>query len=98
VPQGRHTAAVDERHRRQVQLDVPILLKRQPTLSLNTGTHSATTRPSTRSVASDRVAAALLMRSTLEHAFIEEVDGILLYVCPKCRKEFEKIDVTLPRR
>ena len=30
--------------------------------------------------------------------FIEEVDGILLYVCPKCRKEFEKIDATSSRR
>jgi len=30
--------------------------------------------------------------------FIEEVDGILLYVCPKCRKEFEKIDAALSRQ
>jgi hypothetical protein len=27
--------------------------------------------------------------------FIEEVDGILVYVCPKCRKEPRKIDATL---
>jgi hypothetical protein len=30
--------------------------------------------------------------------FIEEVDGTLLYVCPKCRKEFEKIDARLAVR
>jgi len=29
--------------------------------------------------------------------FIEEVDGILLYVCPKCREEFAKINATLSR-
>ncbi len=33
VPQGRHTAAVDTGHRRQIQPEVQIRLKRQPTLS-----------------------------------------------------------------
>ena len=27
--------------------------------------------------------------------FIEEVDGILVYICPKCRTELEKIDAAL---
>jgi len=26
---------------------------------------------------------------------IEEVDGILVYICPKCRTELEKIDAAL---
>jgi hypothetical protein len=30
--------------------------------------------------------------------FIEEVDGILVYICPKCRRELEKIDATLSRK
>ena len=30
--------------------------------------------------------------------FIEEVDGILVYVCAKCRKELGKIDATLSRK
>jgi len=29
--------------------------------------------------------------------FIDEVDGVLYYTCPKCRKELEKIDYQLPR-
>jgi len=37
APQCRQTAAIDERHRRQVQPDMAILLKRQPTLSLQDG-------------------------------------------------------------
>jgi len=30
--------------------------------------------------------------------FIEEVDGILLYVCPKCRKEMKRLDATFSRQ
>jgi hypothetical protein len=26
--------------------------------------------------------------------FVEEADGILVYVCPKCRKELEKTDAS----
>ena len=29
--------------------------------------------------------------------YIDEVDGILLYTCPECRKALEELDPTLPR-
>jgi hypothetical protein len=46
-------------------------------------------RPVYGCVGADRLEARLL---------IEEVDGILVYICPKCRRELEKIDATLSRK
>lgn len=52
-------------------------------------TAAADSRPVYGCVGADRLEA---------RPFIEEVDGILVYICPKCRRELEKIDATLSRK